>query len=248
MTNSLPVVRLTFTAQVRENAPRLSEFMGNKIRGALGRKLYSTSAYNAIFKVESGTSVPQPYTVDVDYPLARDADRFDFGISLFGYACDYREQIADIVCTMMPEFAIECTDNDFAVWSDEHADAIAAVSSLKVSFITPLVLKDNAKPDFSTVIDSIFGRVGDIIDSYTDGEFVLPYAVTHRKPFITAEYDLRDVSIELEKPPKIDGVVGSVTYHGVGLERYMPYFDIGSVLHAGKLTTRGCGLYEYEMR
>jgi hypothetical protein len=76
---------------------------------------------------------------------------------------------------------------------------------------------------------------------------VLPYALLNRKPYVTAVFDLKKVAIEQEKQPQVSGFLGRGTYTG-DITRYMPYIDLGTQLHAGKLTTRGCGAYRYEMR
>ncbi|MDR1766105.1 MAG: CRISPR system precrRNA processing endoribonuclease RAMP protein Cas6 [Lachnospiraceae bacterium] len=38
----------------------------------------------------------------------------------------------------------------------------------------------------------------------------------------------------------IEGFVGTVRYSG-DVTRYLPYIDLGSQIHIGKKTTRGCG-------
>ena len=42
-----------------------------------------------------------------------------------------------------------------------------------------------------------------------------------------------------------NGIVGSVRYKG-DITKYLPYIDLGSQIHIGKKTTRGCGEYEFE--
>jgi hypothetical protein len=238
---------MSFSAYTHDRTLKLSEFMGNKLRGALGRGLYGAPAYEEVFKAERGVSIPQPFVIRVDYPLKRESQGFEFGINLFGSAARYIELVQKTAREMLPGYDVECTLSESAVWTDEHAGTIAAVKELTVNFKTPLVLKNLSEPSFDTFTESLFGRIADVIDNYTDGVFLLPYALLRRKPHVAARYNLRPVNITLEKPPHINGVVGAATYAG-DITRYMPYIDLGSQLHAGKLTTHGCGSYTYEMR
>jgi hypothetical protein len=232
-------------------APKLSEFMGNKLRGALGRQLHGTPIYDEVFKAEGGANVQQPYVIGVDYPISRDSHDFSFYINLFGSAIQYAEQIEQATSSLLPGYDITCTSNKYVVWSDENARSIAPTDKLKITLLTPLQILNagmlNTEPDFEEFMASIFGRISGIIDNHTDSEFEIPYSMVFRKPRVTAEFDLKATTIKLERPPHILGIMGTITYKG-DATRYLPYIDLGTQLHAGKLATRGCGGYVFEMK
>jgi hypothetical protein len=97
---------------------------------------------------------------------------------------------------------------------------------------------------FNTFIDSLLARIAAIIDIYGGGEFVLPCRLTLWRLTITAEQAFTKVVIAQGKQP-IVGVKVTVTYSG-NLTGFMPYIELGSQIHVGKLATRGCGQYRFE--
>jgi hypothetical protein len=74
--------------------------------------------------------------------------------------------------------------------------------------------------------------------------FVIPAKFLLRKPFVTTEYHLKEVTIPQKGQP-IHGAVGQVIYKG-NMTEYIPYVDLCSQLHIGKQATRGCGGFIYE--
>jgi hypothetical protein len=84
-----------------------------------------------------------------------------------------------------------------------------------------------------------------MIDLYGKGEFIIPYGLVHRLLHIVARQNLRKVSI-IDAKCTFEGFLGEVAYSGE-LTRLMPYIDLGSVMHMGKLKTRGFGQYTFQI-
>ena len=85
-----------------------------------------------------------------------------------------------------------------------------------------------------------------LCDLYGEGEFTLPYRLLARKPRIAAQFSTQRVAIPQDHGQRVDGIVGEITYEGE-ITRYLPYLDLGTKLHIGKKTTRGCGQFEIEI-
>ena len=295
--NTLKITRLVFEAEVLWDVT-LPGFIGNTIRGALGRPMAnmfckksepdccdcparSDCVYGSLFKSAARSaefpSCPNPFVIDAPERAGRcytKGEIFRFEMMLFGTGIRWFGQVAASANAMFAEnFAgyqnafrlIRILDGKSgrvlfengavsgepvpAIWSDQHAGLIDPVTSLRITFITPAQILRNGElvetPDFAVFIDSLFARIGAMIDIYGENEFVLPYGLTHRKPLIQAEFDLRKVMIE-QKDRHIEGILGGILYSG-SLTRYVPYIDLGSQIHIGKKTTHGCGKYTLEL-
>ena len=209
-----------------------------------------TCPFAQVFKVCSETSVPQPFSIGIHYiPGGRGfaaGEKLEFDITLFGSTSAFKEEIKKAVISMLPEFEVVSYEHN-RKWSDENNSSIQQVGKLHIDFLTPLQIYSSKKlilePSFNEFTDNLFSRLADIIQSYGEGELILPYALMNRKPRITAEYSLKSIIIPLEKGA-IRGVIGSVSYYG-DISQFMPYIDIGTWIHAGKQATRGCGKYSF---
>ncbi|GHU48903.1 hypothetical protein FACS1894127_0630 [Clostridia bacterium] len=103
--NSLKLLKLRFTLTFTGKA-QLPTFIGNTLRGALGRSLCDNfpAAYEAVFKVTGGESVPNPFVISAPYPSKGNYDigeNIDFGVTLFGSAYAYEDDIinaAKLIC------------------------------------------------------------------------------------------------------------------------------------------------------
>jgi hypothetical protein len=252
--NTLRLAKYNFTLRFDADAT-LPPFVGNTIRGAIGSALcgLGSPAYGGAFKVEAAESVPNPYAISVPFAPEthyKSGETLGFALTLFGKACDYGEAFiaaANNMCNgRLENCALDSCELEFdRVWSDAGAESIPPADAITVSFVTPTEIQ-NSRPlitelTFEMFIDSLFGRIGNIIDNYTDGEFVLPYALIMRKPLVAAEYSLKPAIFKTNGQP-INGFLGNVTYIG-SVTRYLPYIDLGSQLHIGKKTTRACGEY-----
>jgi hypothetical protein len=271
--NNLKLTKLKFAAEAVAGA-FLPPYLGNSLRGAFGRSLCRRSckrdktdceycanaprcAYARVFKSQTKTdgmdSVPNPFVIGVDWSGKERyeiGDDLRFTITLFGNADTWRDEVVSAVdemftgkldCLKLRENRIEYARE----WSDDGN--LPAVDTLVVRLKTPLVMLTGkslvTEIDFAAFADSVFGRIAGINDTYGEKEFILPYALTHRKPKVIVESRLRAVTIRQEKQP-ITGLMGEVRFRG-GLTRYMPYIDLCSQLHIGKMTTRGCGRYAF---
>jgi hypothetical protein len=256
--NELRLVKLLFTLTfIRES--RLPPFAGNTIRGALGQSLCDNcgSAYNSLFKVTSGESVPNPFVIAAPYPsrgVYMPGDTLEFSLTLLGTACDYEDDVIDaakLMCKgMLSGAGLSKAECEYARnWSDAGAESIMPCGAVTLDFIAPTEILSGKEPvyapDFATLMGSLFGRIAGIIDNYGESEFTVPYALIAKKPLIIAEYDLKQVRINSNKQP-INGFVGTIRYSG-DVTRYLPYIDLGSQIHIGKKTTRSCGEYYFEL-
>jgi hypothetical protein len=143
------------------------------------------------------------------------------------------------------------------LWTDEYEPN--AVSKIELYLLTPMRLLQKAEkgsgkellrePDFAMFIDSLFARIAAITDIYGDSPFVLPYGLCYRKPFVTAEAETEEITVEQERRSKkhvTRGIIGKLQFTG-NISAYMPYIELGRRLHIGKLTTRGFGAYSYRI-
>ena len=260
--NSLRLERYKFFLRFAK-ATYLPPFIGNTIRGALGYALEeigpnkNRNAYEDIFKTKPGVSIPNPYAISVPYSSKESYDKGDeliFGITLFGYACGYSSEIivaAENMCNGKLRNATYCgVEKVYArQWSDSGAESIPQIETLTINFLTPTEILRNKTAiedlSFDCFIDSLFGRIGGIIDNYTDSLFMIPYSYVAAKPFVRSEQNLRHIQFQTSGQP-ISGFVGTVRYFG-DVTRYLPYIDLGSQLHVGKKTTRACGEYSFDV-
>jgi hypothetical protein len=256
--NTLRLAKHNFTLRFTVDSA-LPPFAGNTVRGALGSALdkMGSDAYERVFKIESAESIPNPYTMSVGYPSApeyKTGDTLPFSVTLFGSACEYCDDIVAAAKQMCNRKLRNCVLADYGlefdrVWSDAGAESIPPCDSLKISFVTPTEILSSKQAmseiTFEAFTDSLFGRINGIIDNYTDGEFIIPYALAAKKPFVQAEYNLEPINFHTSGQP-IYGLIGSVRYIG-NVTRYLPYIDLGSQLHIGKKTTRACGEYIFEI-
>jgi hypothetical protein len=273
--NSLKLIKLNFATEATRGA-YLPPYLGNTLRGALGQSLYrrncsrsngdcsycsnaSGCPYACVFKsqaqVEGLDSVPNPFVISFEWDKKYrydPGDHLDFSITLFGKACLWKSEIIEAVSEMFQKklSCLSLVGSDVAFvqeWSDEGE--LPQIEAVSIYLKTPLVFLSSkslvSEIDFSSFIDSAFGRIAGITDTYGEAEFILPYSMTHRKPKIISENKLETVAIKQEKQP-IVGLVGEIRFSGE-LTRYMPYLDLCSELHMGKMTTRGCGRYEFEI-
>ncbi|GHU52409.1 hypothetical protein AGMMS49975_08120 [Clostridia bacterium] len=232
-------------------------FIGNTIRGALGQSMYDNfrNVYDAVFKVSFDESAPNPFVVSAPYPSDisyKKGGEITFCVTLFGLASAYEVEITNAARLMCNgKLANSELIGAERVYSREWSDAgsVPDCSALTLKFISPTEIRHSKgpvfEPNFSAFIDSLFGRIYTIIDNYTNNEFVIPYSLVVKKPLVQAEYAIEQVRVNSNNQP-INGFIGEICYFG-DITRYLPYVDLGSQLHIGKKTTRGCGEYIFEV-
>lgn len=125
-----------------------------------------------------------------------------------------------------------------ALWSDSYENTRDMNKEeeirLMVDFKSALLTKESHEYlSFQDFIDFLFYRAASIIDLYEDEEFIIPYRLLNRKPYVTTEYLRKGDKNKLIFTGRIAG--------------YLPYIDIGSYLHLGKKSTYGFGEYTYEI-
>jgi hypothetical protein len=184
----------------------------------------------------------------------RKDEKLIFYITLIGSACEYSNEIIDAMnfisngklgnTELIKSKCIYARQ-----WSDAYAENIPPCGLVTIDFTSPVELLSSKKPiyepDFSSFIESLFGRISSLCDNYGEKQFVLPYSLFAFKPQIIAEFDIKKVSINSNNHP-INGFIGKIHYSG-DITRYLPYIDLGSQIHIGKRTTRSCGEYIFEI-
>jgi hypothetical protein len=217
-------------------------------------------AYGFVFKsqikIDGFDSVTNPFVIGCDYSGKTGyiaGEPFEFTITLFGAGARFRDEITAAVAGMYREKLSVLRHVGARIlydreWSDdgeiEHVDSVA------VELLTPLVLLTSHKLvyeiDFKMFADAAFNRISNVIDVYGDAPLILPYALEHRAPRVICEAILREVTIKQSSPGAVNGLLGSLRFAG-DVTRYMPYIDLCSQLHLGKMTTRGCGAFAFEL-
>ena len=224
----------------------------------MGQSLYvlSPEAYD-VLKVDKAESVPNPFVISAPYPSKGEygaGDAFSFSVTLFGAACAFEQAVVDGAKDMCKgklanAQLVEVETLYRREWSDVGAESIPHCDALTINFHSPTeihVLGQAVKQlEFALFIDRLFSRISSIVDNYGESEFVLPYSLVAKKPFVRAECDLRSVVFKTSEQP-VSGILGQVRYFG-DVTHYLPYIDLGSQIHIGKKTTRGCGEYGFEI-
>jgi len=252
------LVRYKFALRFLKEA-ELPLFAGNTVRGALGAALYRMGkpAYDRVFKVEITESTPNPYTISVPYPTKRHfqaGDTLVFSLTLFGNACEYISDFVTAAKDMCRDKLGNCGFDGYdleydEIWSDEGVESIPPCNEILIEFVTPTEIFEKkdviAEISFESFIKNLFGRISSIFDNYTDGEFIIPYALIARKPFVTAKYNIKPIRFQTSGQ-HINGFIGTINYFG-NVTRYLPYIDLGSQIHIGKKSTRSCGEYIFKI-
>lgn len=226
---------------------------------------------------EGFSTVPNPYVLEVPMGNRRKyykADSFCFQMLLFGTATVWTLVIIEAMnrafqgifadtegCLrlrrVLDQYAGQLvfeegeftSEPEIKQWCDEYGDRLDDVNEVEIELLSPLRIISQkrvmAKMNFPLFMDSLFSRIAGIIDLYGDSEFVLPYGLLYRKPYVTTKNHLKRITITQEEF-SFYGVAGHFFLRGP-LEKYLPYIDLGTQLHIGKLTTRGFGQYELKV-
>lgn len=256
--NTLKLTKLAFTLTFAQDT-HLPQFIGNTIRGALGQALYThhPHAFNHVFKVGAAKSIPNPIAISAPYPSQtqyRTGDTLTFFVTLMGTACAFEQTIIDaaqLMCNgrLASATLTNCLQVYSLTWSDMGAAHIPPCNKLSIHFLTPTEILASGKfhnqLDFSTFIDRVFLRICNVIDTYGESEFTLPYNLVIDKPHVHTTCQLQVVKFQTNNQP-ITGFLGTVQFEG-DLTRYLPYIDLASQIHIGKKTTRGCGQFSFEI-
>ena|GEM_PF-6693833 len=257
-TNTLRLIKYKIVLRFT-SASELPPFLGNTIRGALGGALerMGSPAYEQVFKVKTPESVPNPYAIDVPYPsksIYKAGDTLEFYITLFGCACEYAAEFTVAANDMSRGNLKNCVLDDFVavydrIWSDAGSESIPQCNEILIKFATPTEILSSKKTmselSFGIFVDSLFGRIGGIIDNYMVRNFIIPYALVSKKPFVSATHNIKQLTLKTRNQP-INGFIGTIKYSG-NITPYLPYIDLGSQIHIGKKTTRACGEYSFEI-
>jgi hypothetical protein len=273
--NTLNLVKLTFLAEFATDTS-LPSYIGNSLRGVLGRSLISRNCirddancedcqrksecvYAEVFKSQTQvaglTSVPNPFVFDFDYPGREHyakGDTLDFSITLFGSAFRWKAEIVSAVKDMfqgkLGSLHLIKADEEYACeWSDEGE--IPRIDTLTVELMTPLVLLNSKK----LVADIDFNLFTDSLFNRIAGVIDVYGDSEFVLPYSLMHrkpniMTTADLHVVSIKQEKqpIVGLMGKLSFSGE-LTRYIPYVDLCAQLHIGKLTTRGCGKIELEI-
>ena len=247
----------------------LPKFYGNFVRGALGWKLgeifckqnsvicekgaecdfVADCVYSSCFKTmfagdNSSGSVPPPFSIE---PMS---DNF-FTVTLFGSACarcgEYMSALSEI--NKLGNIEIEVIEVSEIYRRDWNYGTTRGITDIELEFITPTHITIDGKLaeelPFPLFIDNLLSRISHILDIYGEEPFFLEYGIVTRKPYINTKNNLKIVSVKQQGFVK-SGVVGKVYFHGE-LDKYMPYIDLGTQIHVGKLAASGFGVYNLKI-
>ena len=140
-------------------------------------------------------------------------------------------------------------------WTDDFSGEIDA-RRITIRFMEPASIKENGAPvssiSFQLLLRAILNRLR-LLSSVYGGTFQidrdrLEEAADQIK---TCRNGLRDESFttfsrtQMEKK-NYHGLIGDVCFEG-NLKRFLPYINIGSVLHVGRNTVMGMGQYVWRI-
>ena len=222
------------------------------------------------------SSVPNPFVIKAPKDNKRrytTGEMMGFSIVLFGRAIGWWREIAEAMENSfkgrfgghMNAFKLtDIYDDDnnnifcnghfgdtpqISVWSDETDETLPDVSAVGITFMTPTEIRHKdtlvIEPGFNLFINNLINRISLIIDIYGDKDFTITYRLLGRKPYVSSNFATILTSIDQEKF-YIEGIIGKLTFEGE-LSDYLPYLALGTKLHIGKKTTRGCGEYELDL-
>lgn len=282
--NSLRFLKLKFHVVAKKDYSARN-FIGNKLRGALGRAMVSlycayedlkcesckfvdSCIYKEVFKpIPSSnefTTQPAPFVLDVsqmDSVFIKKGKKLSFSISVFGDRIRYWEEILLSVIEIFKRDSSDfnqsfsvlevvseleqkklwvnghlLSEPQAGIWSDERLKQNSTDKNLRllIEFKSALLTKENKTClDFSEFMDMVFYRIASMVDLYEEKEFILPYRLLNRKPYVMAENMGRGNKVKM-------------VYHG-DMIRYLPYIELGTHLHVGKKSTYGFGEYGYRL-
>ena len=233
-------VRLHFVAHRTLSFPKYGA--ANLIRGQFGKELFERQPdlYQRLFapphRAEGPSGLhdpPRPYvlrTANLDARTFAPGDALDFSVHVFD-----------------PLLA-----NDFAEFPIEHRvlrleTPAAAVSRVRVEFLSPTELKNAPRPDFGPLFARIRDRVSALRALYGPGPLEIDFkAMGDRAAEIqTAVLDIRDVarartSRHTGQQHQISGFVGYAEYEGA-LTEFVPYLEAARWTGVGRQTVWGKG-------
>ena len=274
--NKLDITRID-VASVFVRDTVLSEFIGNTLRGALGESIIrrccktqsaictdcrhsQDCALYRVYKTPDNMlgvagATPNPYIINVPYTKKRDykeGESISFAVLLVGNARRFEQDILaaieNMYCEKLSALRQVSAEKSSISWNDEGE--LDSVDSVKLQFLTPthipqvMAERDRTK-FFYPFMDAMFARISLLLDLYGDADFILPYALLYRKPDVKAVCSFESAKIQQEEF-NFSGIAGEVSFSGA-LTKYMPYISLGSIIHIGKMTTRGCGEFRYEI-
>ncbi len=197
-------------------------------------------------------------------------DKINFTLTLMGSGCDYSAEIIHALlnyndsCFRISDGTVKLyslqdvfTGEEFykngalgvipepSLWSDNIELSKSEYVNLDIITHSPIqLLKDKVLETelyFPIFIDFLFRRIGDVMASFNDTPFLIPYHLLERKPKVEYTSNISKAMIPQGKFSP-EGIVGRCTYSGAIVE-YLPFILLGELIHIGKLTTRGFGKY-----
>ncbi|MBF0239938.1 MAG: CRISPR system precrRNA processing endoribonuclease RAMP protein Cas6 [SAR324 cluster bacterium] len=130
-----------------------------------------------------------------------------------------------------------------------------SVNSLTLHFLTPLRVKNQGKLvsadalDFPILFRTLMRRIRTLWQEYSDIPLVVEESHLYElsTKIETGASDLRwhdqiRYSNRQQSLQKLGGLLGSITFTG-DLSQYLPFLEMGKLLHIGKETTFGLGQY-----
>jgi len=147
-----------------------------------------------------------------------------------------------------------CINKDFQL--ETYSKNSTPYSELKIDFLTPLRLKHHnelsSKLPFHILVRAMLRRISNLFAHFGGGEPELDYrGLIAQAGLISIKssnlrwHDWERYSNRQDISMLMGGLMGSITYIGE-LSPYMPIIHMSKILHIGKQTSFGLGLFEYE--
>lgn len=235
--------------------------------------LYTKIFYN-FSKDEVGryTIYPPPYIIHNKIPIQapiKKGETITFTITLIGNACLH---LKDVILNVKKgltlglganrnKFTLESVQiNNIYIYKDETLNT-SIISPIHFSFFptnpekcqfnfdTPLKIKISKQVqdtlDFPILFENIYRRISTISKVYCNKEL--------NQSFNTSEIKLIEDKMHWEKRERysnrknekmsLGGLVGSITFQGE-LSEFIPFIELGKILHIGKNCSMGLGHYD----
>ncbi len=141
-------------------------------------------------------------------------------------------------------------------WQDDES-IFPQTKEIEISFLTPFRFKQQGKLNdslnFEVFIRNVLRRASALAAIYCDSTWDIDYkGIIEDSRNITikkADLNWRDwqrYSNKSKTKMKMGGVTGKITFKG-NLPRFLPYIELGSIVHIGKGCTMGLGKYKWEV-
>lgn len=249
-------------------------FTGSMLRGALGYALKKVTCINPSYLCNGCFSQSscifyhfyelQNILHNYRFEITLDSDDFDFGLYLFGDACDSLPYILSALEMMLTQIGLT-KDNiqfdDITIYLNQKSiyqnNSFSPLDispqifqidnptpNIKIKLLTPLRIKKHNKflrdsVDIEDILRSIYQREQEIF--YNKKVFKLDYEPSYTTTLNTLNYkSLTRKSNRQKTKMSMDGIIGEIAIMGID-ERSYRLLKLGEIIGVGKQTVMGLG-------